>query len=103
MNFIQLTAVCASLFAASAAMAAPAPSAGERSLSLGDTTAGTLLAREAESGDDRGGRGRGRGRDDAGRGGHKAIEEAPVTIAREAERDDDHGDDGEEFEIDDHA
>jgi hypothetical protein len=101
MNFIQLTAISASLFVASAAIAAPAPSAGERSLS--DTSATTLLAREAEGGDDRGGRGRGRGRDDAGRGGHKAFEEAPVTIAREAESGDDRGDDGEEFEIDDHA
>lgn len=64
MNFIQLTAISAFLFVASAAIAAPAPSAGERSLS--DTSATTLLAREAESGDDR-------------------------------------GDDGEEFEIDDHA
>jgi hypothetical protein len=100
MNFIQLTAA-ASLLIASSAMAAPAPAAGERSLS--DTGSQTLLARETESGDDRGGRGRGRGRDDATRGGHKAFEEAPVTIAREAERDDDHGDDGDEFEIDDHA
>ncbi|NNU43902.1 hypothetical protein [Ramlibacter montanisoli] len=131
MNFIQLTAA-ASLLIASGAMAAPAPAAGERTLSdtgsqtllareteSGDDRRGrgrgrddpkateqapaTTIARETESGDDRGGRGRGRGRDDATRGGHKAFEEAPVVIAREAERDDDHGDDGDEFEIDDHA
>jgi hypothetical protein len=94
MNFIQLTAA-ASLLIASTAMAAPSPAAGERSLS--DTGSPTLLAREAETGDDR--RGRGRGRDDP-----KASEQAPATIiAREAESGDDRGDDGEEFEIDDHA
>lgn len=124
MNLFQLSAAYAAAALATAAFAAPVPTtATERALS--GSVLPTVLARESEPGDDR--RGRGRGRDDPkateqapapmiareaetgdsrrGRGGDpKASEQAPaITIAREAERGDDHGDDGDEFEIDDHA
>lgn len=95
MNLFQLSAAYAAAALATAAFAAPLPTATERALS--ESALPTVLAREGEPGDDR--RGRGRGRDDP-----KATEQAPATIiAREAERGDDHGDDGDEFEIDDHA
>ena len=82
MNMFRLSSICAATLIATAAFAAPAPSTDGNS--AGVPAQGTVVAREAESGDDH--RGRGRGRDD-----RRLTDEAAGTqVAREAESGDDH-------------
>ena len=82
MTIFQLSASFAAIALATAAIAAPVPSATERAAA--QTRLHPIVAREAEPGDDGGQR---------RRHGGRATEEAPVptTIAREAETGDDGG------------
>jgi len=100
-NLFNITAVFAAVLLANAAYAAQQPSMSELALSAGGSQA-TILAREAESGDDRGGRGRDDGK------GHRLSDDAGTsTIAREAESGDDRGghgrDDGKGHRLSDEA
>ena len=76
-QLFSLSAICAAALLATAAIAAPAPASAVSSLSQ-SLPQGTLLAREREAGDDRGGHGRDDGK------GHRLSDEAPATtLARE--------------------
>lgn len=94
MSYFQLSAVCAAVALASAAVAASVPAANERSASQAGWH--PVLAREAEPGDDHH-QGKGRLSDDTptttareageprGEGpGHPVSDQMPATIAREA-------------------
>ena len=85
MNLFQLSTVFAAALIATAAGAATAPasSSADRALTQG-VSQGTIVAREAESGDDR--RGRGRGKDNGGRVSEEVL---GTQIARETESGDD--------------
>lgn len=77
-NLFNLTAIFAAALLANAAYAAQQPSTSELALSTGGSQA-TVLAREAESGDDRGGRGGDDGK------GHRLSDEAGTTLIARAE------------------
>ncbi|HET8745163.1 MAG TPA: hypothetical protein VFM98_06145 [Ramlibacter sp.] len=104
-HLFNVAAIFAAGLLANAAFASQQPSLSELALSAGGVQP-TVLAREAESGDDHGGRGRG---PDDGKGHRLSDDAGTSTIAREAESGDDHGgrgrgrDDGKGHRLSDDA
>ena len=80
MKLFQLSTVFAAALIATAASAAPASTSADRALTQ-RVSQGTILARETEAGDDRGGHGK----------GHRLSDESATQVARETEAGDDRG------------